>query len=138
MKKLSVPPRLRLLLAASAVACAALVPAAATASAQAPLVWHSGWFVKSMCYQDARQFSSSALTRNGFRTEYTPPNAVVGGNGSTIVVVSYAPAQTSYSPSSFSKVYFTVTATSNVSSSAELARNRVRQSIVGQTYFDGC
>ncbi|GGL16631.1 hypothetical protein Sme01_36700 [Sphaerisporangium melleum] len=137
MKQLSLRPRLRLVLAALAVAGAALVPAA-TASAQAPLLWHAGWFVKNMCYKDARSFASSALNNNGYRTAYTPPNAVVGSNGSTIVEVSYAPAQTSYSPAKFSKIYFTVTATSNVSSSAETARNKVRQSIVNMTYIDYC
>ncbi|WP_188194744.1 hypothetical protein [Nonomuraea sp. SYSU D8015] len=137
MKHLSLVPRLWLLLAALAVVCTALVPAT-RASAQAPLSWHSGWFVKSICYSDARQIASSALNRHGYRTVYTPPNAVVGSNGSTIVEVSYAPAQTSYSPNDFSRVYFTVTGTSNVSSAAELGRNRVRQSIVAQRYFDTC
>jgi hypothetical protein len=135
--RLSLAPRLWVLLAALAVMCTALVPAT-RASAQAPLSWHSGWFVKTICYRDAREIASSALDRHGYRTVYTPPNAVVGSNGSTIVEVSYAPAQTSYSPNAFSKVHFTVTAMSNVSSSAELGRNRVRQTIVAQRYFDTC
>ncbi|MBF8194473.1 hypothetical protein ITP53_54240 [Nonomuraea sp. K274] len=126
-----------LLLAALALTCTALVPAT-SASAQAPLIWHAGWFAKTMCYQDAREFATSALTRYGYRKVYSPPNAVVGSNGSTIVEVSFAPAQTSWSPSKFSKVYFTVTATSNVSRSAELGRNNVRSMIVAQRYFDTC
>ncbi|MBF8189066.1 hypothetical protein ITP53_25690, partial [Nonomuraea sp. K274] len=48
---------------------------------------HSGWFAKEMCHRDARKFAASALNDNGYRTVYTPPNAVVGSNGSTIVEV---------------------------------------------------
>ncbi|WP_049556283.1 hypothetical protein [Nonomuraea sp. SBT364] len=104
----------------------------------APLSWHSGWFVKEMCYKDARSFATSALNQHGYRTAYTPPNAVLGSNGTTMVEVSYAPAQTSYNPGSFSRIHFTVTAISNSSSSAEHARNRVRERIVNKRYFDHC
>ncbi|MEV5500876.1 hypothetical protein AB0M50_36335 [Nonomuraea fuscirosea] len=128
------------------VALVATVSALVTGSAvsddkrpnAAPLAWHSGWFVKTMCYKDARKFSQEALTYHGYRTAYTPPNAVLGSNGTTMVEVSYAPAQTSYNPAQFAKIHFTVTGISNSSSSAETARNRVRERIVKKSYYDTC
>ncbi|MET7331754.1 hypothetical protein [Nonomuraea sp. NPDC005650] len=122
----------------AAVAVAAVTSATTGEIAKAPMSWHSGWFVKNMCYKDARSFAKTALSRNGYNTVFTPPNAVLGSNGSTIVEVSYAPAQTSYNPGQFAKVHFTVTATSNDSKSAENARNRVRENIVRAQYIDTC
>ncbi|WP_329429488.1 hypothetical protein OG339_12845 [Streptosporangium sp. NBC_01495] len=131
--------RLGLMLAAIVVVFSVTIPATATATTiNAPLSWHSGFFVKNICYEDARSFSQGALKRHGYRTVYNPPNAVLGSNGTTIVEVSYAPAQTSYRPGTIAKVHFTVTAVSNTSSLAEIARNRVRESIVRQGYFDYC
>jgi hypothetical protein len=143
--------RLWLMLAAVAVVFSAIIPAtAATATATAatttattttaaPLIWHSGSFVKRLCYNSARSFAQSALKRNGFRVEFNPPNAVVGSNGSTIVEVSYAPA-TNYNSSNQVDVQFVVTGVSNTSSLAENGRNSVRASIVNQKaiYFDTC
>ncbi|MGW5263927.1 hypothetical protein ACWEQG_23400 [Microbispora sp. NPDC004025] len=144
--------RLSLSFAAIAVASSAIIPAsAATAStatattatatattSTASLAWHSGYFTKSMCYKDARSFAQSALRGRGYTVVYNPVNAVLGTNGTTAVEVSFAPAQTSYNPNTFSKVNFTVTAISNTSSLAETARNSVRESIVKQVYFDYC
>ncbi|MEN3538082.1 hypothetical protein AAH991_23405 [Microbispora sp. ZYX-F-249] len=143
--------RLSLSFAAIAVASSAVIPAsAATAStattattatattSTASLAWHSGYFTKNMCYKDARSFAQSALRGRGYTVVYNPANAVLGTNGTTAVEVSFAPAQTSYNPGTFSKVNFTVTAISNTSSLAETARNSVRESIVKQVYFDYC
>ncbi|MCC5581127.1 hypothetical protein IMZ11_36510 [Microtetraspora sp. AC03309] len=148
MTDLTRKTRLGLAFAAIAVASSAIIPAsAATAStaatttttmSAAPLAWHSGYFTKSICYKDARSFAQSALRRYGYAIAYNPPNAVLGTDGTTTVEVSFAPAQTSYNPNTFSKVNFTVTAISNTSSLAENARNRVRENIVKQVYFDYC
>ncbi|MEV4580223.1 hypothetical protein AB0K16_43950 [Nonomuraea jabiensis] len=129
--------RLGLVLAATAVAT---VTSAATeaATTRAALSWHSGWFVKTMCYKDTRSFAQSALGRNGYKTVATPPNAVLGSDDSTLVEVSYAPAQTSYHPNQFARVHFTVTAMSNDSGAARAARDRVRENIQKQRYIDTC
>ncbi|MBE3010911.1 hypothetical protein IL992_17185 [Microbispora sp. NEAU-D428] len=142
--------RLGLTFAAIAVASSAIIPASAatastasaattaTTTSAAPLAWHSGYFTKTMCYKDARSFAQGALRRYGYAVAYNPPNAVLGTDGTTTVEVSFAPAQTSYNPNTFAKINFTVTAISNSSSLAENARNRVRESIVKQVYFDYC
>ncbi|MFI6738884.1 hypothetical protein ACIBI9_38670 [Nonomuraea sp. NPDC050451] len=129
--------RLCLVLAATAVAT---VTSAATEAAtnKAALSWHSSWFVKTMCYKDTRSFAQNALSRNGFKTAATPPNAVLASDNSTVVEVSYAPAQTSYHPNQFARVQFTVTAMSNDSNAARTARNRVRENIQKQRYIDTC
>ena len=124
--------------ASAATAGTAATTTTATTTAAAPLAWHSGYFTKKMCYKDARSFSQYALRKYGYTIAYNPPNAVLGTNGTTTVEVSFAPAQTSYKLNTFSNVYFTVTAISNDSSLAENARNRVRESIVKQVYFDYC
>ncbi|MFI7125798.1 hypothetical protein ACIBQ1_08895 [Nonomuraea sp. NPDC050153] len=108
------------------------------ATTRAALSWHTGWFVKTMCYKDTRSFTQTALSRNGFRTVATPPNAVLGSDDNTLVEVSYAPAQTSYQPNQFARVHFTVTAMSNNPSAAQVARNRVRENIQKQRYIDTC
>ncbi|WP_214317388.1 hypothetical protein [Nonomuraea sediminis] len=111
-----------------------------TTTNSATLAWHAGYFAKNMCPKDARSFAKRALENNSFVAIYTTPNAVLGRSGdwTTMVEVSYTPAQTNYSPNQISPVYFTVTGTSADSSSAESGRNRVRESIVKQRYFDTC
>ncbi|MEU6425482.1 hypothetical protein ABZ860_06245 [Microbispora sp. NPDC046973] len=159
--------RLSLAFASIAVASAAVIPAVATTASAAPvaapvpspfktrtyptinpkpiptsnpapLSAHWGYFTKNMCYKDAPGFARTALRGAGYKVVNNPPNAVLGSNGTTIVEVAFAPAQTSYNPRDFSTIHFNVTAISSDGNNAEYARNRVRESIVKQTYLDYC
>ncbi|MEU4547683.1 hypothetical protein [Nonomuraea dietziae] len=136
--EMDISKKICLVLMSGAVAAMTAGSSTSQETTSDPLSWHSGWFVKNMCYKDARTFARKALERHGFRAIYTPPNAVLGSNNTTIVEVSYAPAQTSYRPHDFANIHFTVTATSNSSSAAENGRNRVRESIVKTSYYDDC